>query len=144
MNLPAETLFAIANTLVLPGWLLLLIAPGWPHTRRVVMWAIVLPLSLLYVFVLVSTWGQSPEGANFGSLHGLALLFSRNEALLAGWVHYLAFDLFTGLWIATDARQQNFARWVVAPALLLTFLVGPAGWLLYAALKTVKTNRPKH
>jgi hypothetical protein len=57
------------------------------------------------------------------------------QALLAGWIHYLAFDLFTGAWEARDARRLRISRWLVAPCLLLTFLFGPLGLGLYLLLR---------
>jgi hypothetical protein len=65
----------------------------------------------------------------------VSVLFRSPYALLAGWIHYLAFDLFTGAWEARDAAQAGISRWLVAPCLLLTFLFGPAGLALYLLLR---------
>jgi hypothetical protein len=67
----------------------------------------------------------------------VGVLFSSPYALLAGWIHYLAFDLFTGAWEARDSAQIGISRWVVAPCLLLTFLFGPAGLALYLLLRLI-------
>ncbi len=64
-------------------------------------------------------------------------LFALPQVLLAGWVHYLAFDLFTGSWEARDAVRLGISRWLVAPCLVLTFLFGPVGLALYLLLRLV-------
>jgi len=128
-----ETLFQIAGDLVLPVWLLLLFAPGWRWTQRIATFILPLLLASLYVWLL--THGHPVPGAGFRTLEGVRLLFSSPEALLAGWVHYLAFDLFTGAWEARDAVRLKISRWIVAPCLLLTFLFGPLGLAIYLLLR---------
>jgi hypothetical protein len=76
-----------------------------------------------------------PKGGGFGSLAQVAVLFGSPYALLAGWIHYLAFDLFTGAWEARDAARLGLSQWLVLPCLVLTFLVGPLGLALYLLLK---------
>ena len=58
-------------------------------------------------------------------------LFENPWLLLAGWAHYLAFDLFIGGWEVRDAQRRGIPHLLVVPALVLTFLFGPAGLLLY-------------
>jgi hypothetical protein len=72
-------------------------------------------------------------GGNFSSIEGVQTLFSAKGGLTMGWIHYLAFDLFVGLWIARDADAKSFSRILQAPILAATFLAGPLGlfvWLL--------------
>ncbi len=128
-----ETLFKIAGDVVLPGWLLLLFAPGWRWTQRYTSFVVPLLLASLYGWLLAH--GHPPPGAGFGSLEAVRLLFTAPEALLAGWVHYLAFDLFTGAWEARDAATLGISRWIVAPCLLLTFMLGPLGLALYLLIR---------
>lgn len=100
----------------------------------------VLPLLLavIYLFLLLTHWGESSGG--FGSLQDVAGLFANPWVLLAGWVHYLAFDLFVGTWEVRDAAEQGIPHWAVLPCLLLTFLFGPVGLLLYASIRTVRAR----
>ena len=128
-----ERLFAIAGNLVLPVWLLLLFVPGWRWTRRLATFVVPLVLAGLYVFLLMH--GKTPEGAGFRTLAQVQALFSSPYALLAGWVHYLAFDLFTGAWETRDALRLKISRWVVAPCLVLTFLFGPLGLGIYLLVR---------
>ncbi len=131
--MPLERLFHLAGNLVAPCWLLLLVVPTWRWTQRLATFVVPLLLAALYVVLLLRA--HPPAGAGFSSLAGVRLLFAAPEALLAGWVHYLAFDLFTGAWEARDAARLNISRWVVAPCLILTFLFGPVGLALYLQLR---------
>jgi hypothetical protein len=125
-----DYLFQIVNPMVLPGWLLLLLAPGWRWTQTVA--AVLLPLVLACVYlVTLAVALSSGGGGNFNSLAGVAALFRNPMALLAGWIHYLAFDLFIGAWEVRDARRRGVSRWLVSPCLVLTFLFGPVGLLCY-------------
>jgi hypothetical protein len=86
-------------------------------------------LALVYVAALATGWPGSEGG--FSSLPDVALLFQNKWLLLAGWVHYLAFDLLIGAWEVRDARERGVPHLLVLPCLALTFMFGPAGWLLY-------------
>jgi hypothetical protein len=135
-----ETLFSLASSAVLPGWLLLVAAPAWKWTTRLVC-GVVLPalLGLLYVYLIAVHWAGSQGG--FGSLAEVRQLFDNPGLLLAGWVHYLAFDLFVGAWEVRDARRLALPHLAVVPCLLLTFLFGPIGLLLYLALRGTLRGR---
>ena len=74
---------------------------------------------------------------SFQSLAGVHQLFFNNWILLAGWVHYLAFDLFVGSWIVRDAQALKLAHYWVIPILPLTFILGPVGFMFYQGLKLV-------
>ena len=69
-----------------------------------------------------------PPGAGFDTLAGVRLLLSTPEALLAGWVHYLAFDLFIGAWQAEDApaaRKPDGSR--IDPGACFALIVPATG-----------------
>jgi hypothetical protein len=55
--------------------------------------------------------------------------------MVAGWTHYLAFDLLVGNWEMRDATARGIPYALVLPCLVLTFLFGPAGWLLYVIVR---------
>ncbi len=130
-----ESLFSLCGALVLPGWLLLVFAPHWRWSARFVCGAVI-PLLLAVVYLcLVVTHFNDAGGGGFGSLAEVAQLFRNPYNLLAGWIHYLAFDLFIGSWEVRDARVSGVPHLLVVPCLLLTFLFGPVGLLLYFALR---------
>ncbi|MDQ3685674.1 MAG: ABA4-like family protein [Acidobacteriota bacterium] len=129
-----ETLFSICNTAVLPGRLLLVFAPRWKWTK-LILDSCLLPLLLavVYLFLVVAHFGQTDGG--FGSLADVSKLFQNPHVLLAGWIHYLAFDLFVGGWEVRDAERLGINHLLVVPCLILTFLLGPIGLLLYFILR---------
>ena len=128
-----DKLFHLAGNLVAPCWLLLLVAPRWRWTHRVVTFGWPLLIAAAYVYLLAAH--RPPPGSGFSSLQQVQVLFSSRYALLAGWLHYLAFDLFIGAWETRDGLRLGFSRWVLLPCQLLTFLFGPAGLALYLLLK---------
>lgn len=136
----AETIFSIANFLALAGWILLTIAPRWRFTAKIVLsGAIPLLLSAAYLILIVLFFGSAEGG--FSSLAGVMKLFTNQWAVLAGWIHYLAFDLFVGSWEVRDAQTRGISHWFVIPCLILTFLLGPIGFLLYHTLRLVAPNK---
>ena len=135
----AEQLFSIANTIALLSWLLLAVLPGRRWVTDV-MTGKVIPMVFagLYV-VIVAMMLRGAEGG-FSTLSGVASLFANPWLLLAGWVHYLAFDLLIGTWEARDARERGLPHLLLIPCLVLTFMLGPAGWLLYMTVRTLPTR----
>ena len=91
----------------------------------------VLPLGYGVLYVALLAAASPPEGAGFGSIAEVRALFASDAALAAGWVHYLAFDLFVGAWIARDARALGLSHGATLPALVLTLVFGPFGLLLH-------------
>ena len=132
----AEQIFAIANTIALLSWLVLLLAPRFVVTRKVILsGAIPLLLSAAYMILIVMFFGRADGG--FDSLANVMKLFTNEWAALAGWIHYLAFDLLVGTWEVKDSETRGISHWFVIPCLILTFLLGPIGFLLYSVLRVV-------
>jgi hypothetical protein len=130
-----QQIFSAAKTVALLAWVLLAVLPGRPWVTKMITTKVVPSLlAVLYTAIVVSLYGRSPGG--FSTLADVATLFSNPWLLLAGWVHYLAFDLLVGSWELQDARQHGIPHWMVVPCLALTFLFGPAGWLLYTILRS--------
>lgn len=138
--LTPDLIFSLANAAVLPAWLLLALAPRWGLTRRLIRsgaW----PLLLAAAYAALIGWhylGPHAGAGGFSSLAGVRALFADPWALTAGWVHYLCFDLAVGIWEVQDAERRGLPRILLLPALLLTFLVGPCGLLVYAALRQLR------
>ncbi len=134
-----ELVFSVSGMLSMAGWLALLASPWMPAwSDRIAGWAIPLVLSLGYFSLLVFF---PPESGGFDSLAEVSELFSNDSALMAGWIHYLAFDLFIGAWICRRARQDDLPFGFVLPCLPLTFLFGPVGLLLFSAILGVRRLR---
>ena len=129
-----EQLFGALNMLALAAWLLLALFPGHPLVTRIVAGTAVPALfAAAYIAMIASSWGASEGG--FSSLDGVAALFANRWLLLAGWTHYLAFDLLVGVWEVRDSRDRRIPHLLVVPCLALTFMFGPAGWLLYQLIR---------
>jgi hypothetical protein len=135
-----DSLFQIANPLAMAGWLALALAPLSPRwSNRVAGVAIPLVLSVGYTTLVLVHWASAPGG--FGALPDVMALFTHPGVALAGWVHYLAFDLFVGAWIARTARAEGIPHLFVLLCLVPTFLFGPAGFLAFTALRAIFAAR---
>src|ERR1700761_7286582 len=139
----ADSLFRLANSMALAGWLLLVVTGFFPRASRMIsslITGLLVPALLagLYTALIATHWGGHRGG--FNSLSAVMLLFTDRWLVLAGWVHYLAFDLFIGSWQVRDARRNRVPFLLVLPCLLLTFLFGPIGLLLYLILAGIASR----
>ncbi|HEV3061886.1 MAG TPA: ABA4-like family protein [Vicinamibacterales bacterium] len=128
----ANQIFSLANATALVAWALLIFLPRRRWATAVAGGVVPVALALSYAAIVATSWGGSSGG--FSSLPAVAELFGHQWLLLAGWIHYLAFDLLVGSWEVRDAQARRIPHLAVVPCLVLTFLFGPAGWLLYRAL----------
>jgi hypothetical protein len=135
-----EPLFSVANTLALAAWLGLLVLPRWKLLLQTIRFGVVGLLAAGYS-TLVFVYFFRIDGGGFGSLAAVRTLFTNDPVLLAGWVHYLAFDLFVGVWLAERLDAQRIARPLQALVLVTTFMFGPLGYLLASAPSLVTTSR---
>src|SRR5215475_466816 len=133
----AEKIFSLCNLLATGGWLVLILAGRARWAARLVSGALVpLLFAVIYSALIFAHWGESSGG--FGTLAGLAKLFENHWLLLAGWVHYLAFDLFIGAWEVRDSQVHGISHWLVLPCLVFTFFFGPMGLLLYFLVRIAR------
>jgi Domain of unknown function (DUF4281) len=134
----AETVFSIVNTTALIAWIVLLLAVWRDNDwlRDQVLGRFVpLAFAAIYTALIVLFFGRG--GGGFDSLANVKMLFTFDWLVLAGWVHYLAFDLFVGTWIARQVMRQGLSRWWLIGLLPLTFMFGPIGLLAFEAVKLV-------
>jgi hypothetical protein len=134
-----ETLFNASGKLAMVGWALLVFAPRWRWSQRIASAVIPLTLAIVYLVLVALYFAKSPGG--FGALDQVALLFENRWLLVAGWMHYLAFDLFLGAWQAREARRLGMSQFLVIPCLLLTFLFGPVGFLVFWTIRSAVERR---
>jgi len=132
-------IFNVANTVALAVWLALIIARFVPSLRRWVDPAAgyVVPalFAVVYIWLLGPGALDALKNGSFNSLAGVGALFAQPSALLGGWIHYLAFDLFVGGWIAREGSALKVSAFILTPILLLTFLFGPAGYLVFVLVR---------
>jgi hypothetical protein len=135
---PAQVFSAVSAIAALQ-WLLLILIPRWKITQWLINYtAVPLLLSVIYCIYIAGFFGM--QGGGFSSIQQVRTLFTSDNLLLAGWVHYLAFDLLIGFSIIKSAQAKNLSHWLVIPCLALTFMFGPCGFLLYQAIQKIKTN----
>jgi len=139
-------LFNAVNLLALVAWAGLIALPRWPALLSAVLYVGVGLLCLIYVVSLVGLLsGLIPNaeggGADFTSIEGVQAIFATRAGTTIGWTHYLAFDLFVGLWIARDGDAKRIPRLVQAPILLATFVAGPLGLLVWLAIREPAARR---
>ena len=128
-----ETVFSAAGAFATIGWLVMALAPHrflWP-VRAARLVALVIAFGYA---ALIATYFTRGEGG-FGSLAQVGQLFQEPGLLLAGWVHYLAFDLLVGSWEREEAVRIGLGWWFLIPSLVLTFMFGPIGWLCFLGLR---------
>jgi hypothetical protein len=129
-----DLVFAVANAIAAASWLLLIALPRRRWVPALTGGAVPAIFAAVYVAIVATVWGRAD--GSFATLAGVAALFTHPWMLLAGWLHYLAFDLLIGTWEARDARERGMRRALLIPCLIATFLFGPAGWLLYVAFRS--------
>lgn len=134
-----ETTFQLANMVALSGWAVLLASPFFPRVAdRVAGVFVPALLAVAYTGLILAFWTRAEGG--FGSLADVSLLFQTPELLLAGWLHYLAYDLFVGAWIVRRARSQGVRFLYVLPILPLAFLFGPIGYLAWLGVSSLNRS----
>ncbi|MEP3226853.1 MAG: ABA4-like family protein [Parasphingorhabdus sp.] len=145
-----DLIFTICNNWALIMWLVLAFAPRhyWPNdiVIKMVFYGGVGLLALAYAAIIIPLMtgmisGGASGGADFTSLAGVQALLSSDGGATVGWIHYLAFDLFVGIWIARNADKHGFARWLQVPILFFTLMLGPLGLVLYLLLRMTRHNK---
>lgn len=136
-----DAVFQLANALVLPQWLLMIVAPRWSVTSWL-MNSYLIPVGLAVVYVIYLFSGGPVDFGAFGSLSGIKNLFANggDGVMLAGWVHYLAFDLVAGTVVVRDAQEKKIPHWFVVIPLFFCFMLGPVGLLLYWLIRLIRTR----
>jgi hypothetical protein len=136
-----EAVFSLASTLVLPQWLLMIVAPRWVVTQWL-MNSYLIPVVLAIIYVIYLFSGGPVDFGAFGTLAGVKGLFSNggDGVMLAGWVHYLAFDLVAGTVVVRDAQEKAIPHGFIVIPLFFCFMLGPVGLLLYWLIRTIRTR----
>ena len=137
--------FRLATATALIGWIAILGFPLWPRQAASVTLTLSVTLLCAVYCYLVFAGHRHDEPdtkirGNFFSLAGVLSVFKSPRVVLAGWVHFLAFDLMIGLYIVGDAARHGISHWLVLPVLLLTMMLGPAGLLLYLLVRLAMTG----
>lgn len=144
-----DSLFRLANLWALVCWAALIVVPRGAFAQSAIFYAGMGLLCLAYLILLALVISGSVDiglvddgsPADFTTIAGVRGMFMSDGGVTVGWIHYLALDLFAGLWIAKDADQKGFSRWVQAPILVLTFVAGPAGLLAWLVIRERRARK---
>lgn len=137
----ADNFYWYSTVLIFIPWVLLIFMPSWRFTERVAFAAgFILLVAAAYFTVAYLLYGEAAGGSMF-SLDGMTHLFRSKEMLLTGWLNYLSFSLFAGAFQVHDGRENEIPHLWIIPCLLLTFVAGPSGLLLYLGLRWAKTRK---
>lgn len=132
--------FSIANPTAMLMWILMIFLPKWKVTRFLIDYKVIpIILSIVYTFYIIQAI-QIGGMMDFGSLSSVMALFTEENAVLAGWVHYLAFDLIVGMWILNQNKDLGIHHLLIVPCLLGAFMFGPIGFLLFMIIKSIKNR----
>lgn len=142
-----EQIFSFASMTAMVGWAFLALLPMWRGSQWIAGVIVPFLLATAYGALIIPTLFMSDGGfdpSSFSSLAGVRALFENDGALLVGWIHYLAFDLFVGAWEVRDARRVGVPHLLVLPCLFFTLMFGPVGLLLYFVIRTtIKRGLPQ-
>jgi hypothetical protein len=131
-----ENLFNLSNLLVLPFWALMIFAPHWRWTKRLIASPLIgVPPALLYAALVLPQIGGLFGALANPQLNAIAALLGTPQGATIAWAHFLAFDLFVARWAYLESREKNFTAWLVSPVLFMVLMLGPLGFLLYLSLR---------
>jgi hypothetical protein len=131
-----EQLFQIANLVVMPFWLLMLLAPGWSWTARILRSPLVaLAPALAYAALALPDLARLLPAVMSPKLDAVAALLGTPRGATLGWLHFLAFDLLVGRWVYLEARERRIPAWLSSPVLFFVLMLGPVGFLLHLGLR---------
>ena len=135
-----DTLFLLSSCIASIGWItLLFISPFWSGFDKFLVGIIIALLALVYTGLNFANFNVG-DAAKFGSLDGVAALYQNKALLCAGWVHFLAFDLLTAVWIKKNAMKFGIPHVWILLALIFSCLLGPLGFLLYLLTRWIRTR----
>lgn len=141
-----DLIFTITNNYALLMWLILAFAPRRTPVMTAIFYGGVGLLAGAYVVIVIPMMTGMIDGGSggipdFSTLAGVQQLLSSPGGATIGWIHYLAFDLFVGLWVARNADKYGFARWLQVPILFFVLMLGPLGLVLYLLLRFTRHNK---
>jgi hypothetical protein len=126
-----DTLFSLSNLTVMPFWLLMILAPGWPWTARLLRSPLVaLGPALIYAALVLPGLASFLPAVMSPKLETIAALMGTPRVATICWVHFLTFDLLVGRWVFLDSMERRIPWWITSPTLFFVLMLGPLGFLL--------------
>jgi Domain of unknown function (DUF4281) len=139
-----DLLFRATNLLALPMWALMILLPRWRWTARIIRspW-VSAALAILYTALVLPRLGAIWPTVSRPTLPGVEVLLGSPPGATIAWVHFLAFDIFVGRWIYLNSQERRISSWLMAPVLFLTLMLGPAGFLFYLVVRSIRAASPE-
>lgn len=134
-----DAVFSFCNGLATVGWIILIVVPFWHSSDKFIIGIIITLLAIIYAWLLFSEF-RFTDIKKFGSVRGVMELFDNPKLVVAGWVHYLAFDLMIGIFVKKNSLKYGISHWLIIPCLLVCFMIAPVGLLLYLLLRWIVTK----
>ena len=135
-----DTIFLITCSIAAAGWIIIIfLSPFWRGYDKFVTGIVIALLAIAYTWVNASNFDPGLI-KKFGSLDGIAQIFSNRYLLTAAWIHFLAFDLIAAVWIKNNSVRHGINHLLVIPALVFSCLLGPFGYLIYLLTRFIKTR----
>lgn len=136
----ASQVFQIGNSAIILGWILLLAAPNWKLTQPIILKGVIVIYAIVYSYLILKDIGDL-KSDSFGTLTSVKALFQNDNAVVAGWFHYLAFDLFVGAYIVREGIKTGMSRWLYSICLPFTLMFGPMGYLIFSVMKLINGKK---
>ena len=135
--------FDLSFYVAAPFWLLMIAAPHWAWTRRIISAPlIVLPVLVVWLVLAVPVFPDLVALVVRPELDGLVEFVRDDGALAALWAQIIAWDLFIGRWMYLDSRERDVHPLVMGPLLVVTVLLSPIGLPVYLASRRWLGRRP--
>ena len=140
-----ERLFSLTFLCAVPFWALMIFAPNWRTTARIMASPyVVVPPALIYAAVVAAHFPAVWAAVSSPQLGPLAEFLGTPEGTTIAWAHFIAWDLFIGRWIYRRSRELDVHPVLMAPILLLTILMSPIGLLVFLPIRAVRTRQGNH
>ena len=135
----AASIFSLGNSCILIGWILLIFLPNWKYTQVSILNGLIVLYSVVYAYLILKDIGDF-RADSFSTLANVKALLQNDNAVAAGWFHYLSCDLFVGAYIVRKSISLGISRWLYTLALPFTFMFGPMGYLIFFIIKSLKNK----
>lgn len=131
-----DLLYGLTGMIIVICWGVLILHPD-RSSRFITIPKFAVPavFGLIYAGVMMAKFFGS--GGGYGSIAEVRALFAHDDILLAGWLHYLAYDFFIGVWIAEQADRMELSRQIQAVILVIAFMFPPMGFVLFLATRAI-------
>ncbi|MCS7482742.1 ABA4-like family protein [Umezawaea endophytica] len=137
-----QFLFSITFLVAVPFWALMILAPKWGTTAKVIASPlVVVPPALIYLVLAIANLPELWAAVSAPALGPLAEFLGTPEGTALGWAHFIAWDLFVGRWMYRQSRELDIHPLVMAPILLVTILASPIGLLLFLPVRALWARR---